>query len=99
MLACRWRVGRETDLTRLKFFGVSTTERKGQGRDYEGRLQGKQTHRHRRWAVERQKLCGWEGGPPGVAELSDLEDWRKWWSVSGRLYTKSTISTKDSDSP
>lgn len=40
----------------------------------------------------------WVGDPSGVDELSKLENWRKWWPKSRRLYTEFTISTKDSDS-
>lgn len=40
----------------------------------------------------------WIGDPFRVDELSKLEDWRKWWPKSRRLYTEFTISTKDSDS-
>lgn len=62
------------------------------------RLWGKgKGHRHRRWAVTRQE-AQWNGDLSGVDELPNLEDWRKWWPKSRKLYTEFTISTKDSDS-
>ena len=36
------------------------------------------------------------GDTSGVDELSKVEDWRKWWPKSRRLYTGLTISTNDS---